>query len=339
MSSRSLAVAVGFSLLALPADTESSARAPRPQEMQAARLVAFTNEPREPEFGEVFELRLTVRLAPGIVAFFPDTLLPAEDAFSAGSGAWASAPAPADSVDVQAAYPVMGLKNGGVELPSLELWIRPASGGETGGPVPVASLGEDGPSAAVGLQRLLIPIGGALIMPLRAMAEAADAGLVPQPPADVLGGEWSPWLIAAVAVLALTGGLLAWLLYTGRSAGVTEANRKASLPPRDEALRELDRILALGWHRNGRLVEFYASTTDVLRHFAERKDGSWRSSLTSTELLGQISERWGAEAVAGLRDAVWSAERVKFGTHRPAPDEAEDDWTTVRDWIYGLPHD
>ena len=174
-----------------------------------ARLVAFTNEPREPELGEVFELNLTVRLAPGVVAFFPDTLVPALDAVSAGRGTWTAAPAPADSVDVQATYPVMGLDNGGVDLPSLELWTRPAASGETSGPRSLDSLDPEsrpaldptGAPTVSGLAHLVIPVGGALIIPLRAMAEAAEGGLTPEPPADVLGGEWSLWLVAAVALL------------------------------------------------------------------------------------------------------------------------------------------
>ena len=109
------------------------------------------------------------------------------------------------------------------------------------------------------------------------------------------------------------------------------------LSPRAEALRELDRIRERGWHRNGRTVEFYDATTGVLRHFAERKEARWSTALTSTELLGQLAERWGGEPVAALRDAVWSAERVKFGALRPTPDTAEGDWTTVRDWIGALP--
>jgi hypothetical protein len=85
------------------------------------RLVAFTNEPREPEFGEVFELYLQLRMAPNLVAFIPDTLLPAPDAFNAAPGTWTTEAGPADSIDVRATYYVMGVMNGGVELPTLEL--------------------------------------------------------------------------------------------------------------------------------------------------------------------------------------------------------------------------
>ena len=316
---------------------QASAEGPPP-----VRLVAFTNEPREPELGEIFALDLQVRLAPGIVAFLPDTLVPAPDASSAGPGTWEVGLAPADSIDVRATYPVIGLDPGGVELPSLEIWTRPAGAGEEAGPRALASLGDvDGedavnPASVPGLRRSVLTIGGALIMPLREMTEAADAGLLPRPPADVLGGQWSPALIAAIVVGIALLGFLGWLLLAGRRTS-SALGPAVVLPPRAEALGELDRIRGLGWHANGRVVQFYDATTGVLRRFADRTADDCGRYLTSTELLARLEDRWGAGRVAGLRDAVWSAERVKFGTLRPAPPSAEADWSVVRGWIADLP--
>jgi hypothetical protein len=342
-----LAGPAGCALLALLAGAPGAVHAA--QATQEApppvRLVAFTNEPREPELGEIFALNLQVRLAPGVVAFFPDTLVPAPDAVSAGPGTWELGLAPGDSVDVRATYPVIGLDPGGVLLPSLEVWTRPAGPGEEGGPRTVASLAAEAgsgrgtlvdPATVVGLERNVVLIGGALIMPLRAMTEAADGGLMPRPPADVLGGRWSPWLVSAIAVGVGAVALLAWLLLAGRerSAAIAPVFRP---PPRAEALGELDRLRSLGWHANGRVVDFYDATTGVLRRFADRTSDDCGTFLTSTELLGRLAERWGTDQVAALRDAVRSAERVKFGSDRPAPNAAEADWATVRSWIEELP--
>lgn len=342
MSAR-LVLAAGAAALLSATPSELSAQGPQqPTSPPPVRLVAFTNEPREPELGEIFELNLQVRIAPGLVAFFPDTLVPAPDASSAGTGTWELGLAPGDSVDVRATYPVIGLDPGGVELPSLEVWTRPAAAGEEAGPRALASLGGTGdgasldPATVPGLQRTTLTIGGALIMPLREMTEAADGGLMPRPPADVLGGQWSPWLIAAVGLGLLLVGLLGWLLLAARRAGAA-GRPKARLSPRAEALRELDRIRELGWHANGRVAQFYDATSGVLRRFADRTAEDCGTWLTSTELLGRLERRWGAERIASLRDTVWSAERVKFGTHRPAPPAAEADWSVVRGWIADLP--
>jgi uncharacterized protein YbjT (DUF2867 family) len=83
-------------------------------------------------------------------------------------------------------------------------------------------------------------------------------------------------------------------------------------------------------------LDFYAATTGVLRHYAERRDPTkWRTALTSTELLAGLREQWGRDAVAPLDSTVWTAECVKFGGREPGPEVAERDWSTVRDWIAG----
>jgi hypothetical protein len=267
-----------------------------------------------------------------VVAFFPDTLLPSQNVVSAGAASWTVTPAPADSIDVRVMYPTMSLDLGGEELPTLELWLRPAVGGEEPGPRAAAELAS---TETPGLERLVIPIGGVLVMPHREMSEAAEEGMIPRPPADVLGGRWSAWLLGAIAVGAATLGLGTWLWLSGRPSG--PALPALVLSPRAEALRELDRLRALGWHANGHVVEFYDATTGVLRHFAARTKSDWRTALTSTELLSRLEERWGADRIAALGGTVRTAERVKFGSDRPAPDAAEADWTTVRHWIEELP--
>jgi hypothetical protein len=301
-------------------------------------LVAFTNEPREPEFGTVFELYLSLRLAPDFVTFLPDTLLPDEHAFSAGPGQWTAAQGPADSIDVQATYPVMGLLNGGVQLPWLEVWSRPAAAGELPGPRTASELAGVGEPERSALERTLVEIGGALILVPAEMA-GQEASIDPRPPADVLGGEWSLWLVAALGVTLIAAFLLIGMFVAGRRTALGAAALVLGPSPRELALRELDDLLARGWHTNGRVDEFYDATTAVLRRLSEIEEPEWRRALTSTELVGRIEERWGTAPVEKLRPAVWAAERVKFGGHRPGPGIAEADWTAVRDWIRGLTED
>jgi hypothetical protein len=300
------------------------------------RLLAFTNEPREPEFGEVFELYLSLRFAPDAVAFVPDTLLPDEHAFSAGSGRWTSEPGPADSIDVAATYYVIGLLNGGVQLPWLEIWSRPAAAGEAGGPRSAAELAALGEPERAALRRTVVEIGGALILVPSEMA-GQEASIDPHPPADVLGGEWSVWLLAAMGVAVAAILVLAGMFVSTYRAGAHLGPLAVAANPRAEALQELDRLLALGWHENGRIAEFYDATTGVLRVLSEVEEPEWRRALTSTELVGRIEGRWGAGRVEKLRPAIWAAERAKFGGHEPGPKAAEADWTAVRDWIRELP--
>jgi hypothetical protein len=103
--------------------------------------------------------------------------------------------------------------------------------------------------------------------------------------------------------------------------------------PGSRALQELDRVRSLGWHRNGRVDEFYASSTDALRRFAHDLDPNWNTGLTSTELLRGLQERWGDGRVKSIVSPIQTAERAKFGADRPTPDQAEADWVAIREWI------
>jgi len=324
-------VAVCALAVAAPAAANAAPQAP------PVRLVAFTNEPREPEFGVVFDLMLSLRFAPDVVAFVPDTLLPDVHAFSAGPGHWERTAAEGtDSIDVQATYPVMGFLTGGIQLPWLEILSRPAQAGEAPGPRPASELDALGDGARAALRRTVVEIGGALILVPKEM-QGEEASIDPHPPADVLGGEWSPWLLAAAGVAIAALLAVAGMFVAARRAESREGDLATATNPREQALEELDRLLGLGWHDNGRVAEFYDATTAVLRQLSEIEEPEWRRALTSSELIGRMQERWGAGRLEQLRPAVWAAERVKFGTHRPGPKTAEADWAVVRDWIRALP--
>ena len=339
MNSRPRSLAILFAILVAALGMDGTPR--RTQDLPSeARLVAFTVEPQAPEFAEVFDLQVTVRIAPGIVAFLPDTLVPSGASVSAGSGGWTETAGPGDSVDVRATYPVMGFLNGRVELPSLELWTRPAADGEASGPRLASDLGETGPTSGAALRRIQISIGATEITPLREMAEAGD-GLFPRPPADVLGGQWSLWFLSAVGLMTIVLAVLAWLLISHWRLTRDEASEGLGhrLSPRSEALRELERIRGLGLHTQGRFAEFYDATTGALRGFSEQYESAWGIALTSNELLVRLRDRWGRGSVDDLGSAVSIAEWAKFGRYRPEVEAAEGHWMTIRDWIEGMPED
>ena len=304
-----------------------------------ARLVGFTVEPEAPELGQVFDLRITVRIGPGVVAFLPDTLVPGNASVSAGTGDWSETAGPADSVDIHARYPVMGFLSGAVDLPSLELWTGPAGADEVGGARTARDLVEMGRVLGDELQSILISVGTTEIIPLSEMAELTG-DLFPRPAADVLGGQWSVWFLSGV-VTAIAGVSLAWLLiFRRRLARRGEARLNGrDQSPRGEALRELDRIRGLGWHTDGRMVEFYDASTAVLRRFSAQEAADWGIALTSSELLVRLQDRWGSNSVKHLGSAISVAERVKFGGYRSEVEIAVGHWMTIRDWIEGMAED
>ncbi len=328
---RGAGLAAWLALASLPTlGTGPLAAQERLAQSSSARIVAFLNEPREPEFGEVFDLEVQVRVAPDVVAFLSDTMTDAASSVSAGPGTWTVTVGAADSLDVRATYPVMAFLPGGVELPFVELWTRPLRPGESATVRPSSEL-PDADRNAPDVEHAQLYLGGIFVMPPSEMI-GDDAMLEPRPPADVLGGERSAWLVAALLLLAVAGGTVAWVVLAGRSARAGSPP-PLELSPREEALRELDRIRELGWHTNGRVADFYRATTDVLRYYAERREPSrWRTALTSSELLDRLREHGGTE-IEPLDATVWTAECVKFGGRRPDPGTAQADWSLVRDWI------
>ena len=296
-----------------------------------ARLLAFLTEPRVPEFGEVYALTLRLRVAPEVVVFLPDPLLPSEDSFSAGQGSWSTSPGPFDSIDVQATYPIMSFRAGGVYLPNIVVAIRPRNGDE----VSVRQAGNE----SLGLANFEIPTGAVQIITLEALRLAADEEQIPRPPADVLGGQWSSWLISAVFLIGLGLIMLIWILadYRNSARGMQQLTPKESA--RNIALKELDRLRSLKWHTDSRIVNFYDASTGVLRNYSGEEGPEWGTALTSTELMFRLEGRWGEDSVSELDSTVWVAERVKFGSYRPGSEDAEVHWGTIKRWIEGMPED
>jgi hypothetical protein len=304
-----------------------------------ARLVEVRAEPKQPSFGEKFDLHVTLRLRPGVVAFLPDTLLPTQSVQSVvGKAAWTEARVSGDSVEVRATYPLIGFRAGPVELPRIELWLRRAAASDVQGEKTARRAADVPKGTRAGLERRVIRLGGTQVRPFQVIADSG-AEVAPRPPADVLGAEWSLWLLLAVGIASIVGVIGAgtivrwWWAAKGRAL----LSRLRGRSPRQDALRELERILALGWHRNGRMTDFYESSTGTLRRFATATDPVWSPALTSTELLTRLSERWGAGGIESLASTVAIAERVKFGAFQPGADAAEGDWRTIFEWIRDRP--
>lgn len=302
------------------------------------RVVEVRTVPDLPSLAEPFVVEVVLRMGPGLAVEMPDTLIASENVRSVGSGSWSSTPAVRDSVDVLASYPVVGFTSGPVLLPSIELKVAPVGGNA----VTVTGPGEGGGAAeGVPAEVRVARLGAVQVAPFapfEALLEA-DSALVPREAADVIGRNWSLGVILAgiltalVAAAVIAAAARRWWVARGTALVL----RLRGQSPRRQALRELEEIHSAGWHRNGRIDAFYASTTGTLRHFASRIDPDWVPALTSTELLAGIEERWGTGRSAGLRAVIDVSERVKFGGHRPDPESAEADWRAIRDWVREAP--
>jgi len=303
------------------------------------RVVEVRTDPEAPAFGEVFDLHLTLRVGPEWVVFLPDTLLPTEAAESAGAGSWTGIGAPGDSVDVQARYPVLGYREALVEFPWIELLLRPSGPGDAAVEARVRPAAAAGPQElGADPQRRWLRLG-AVDLGVYEPLEEGGLGSPPRPPADVLGGGYGLAVVigGGILVLVLLGGV-GLLIREMRGRGSPAAGPLRGVrTAREAALHELDRILESGKHRNGRVDEFYAASSDVLREYAAGLDAAWGTDLTSHELVRELGTRWGGEGVDALSRVVDGSERVKFGRSRPTPETAEEDWRVMRDWVRRWP--
>lgn len=298
-------------------------------------LAGYTVVPESPAFAEPFTVEFVLRLEPGRKAVLGRSLQPSEAMEGIGPGHIEVVPGPADSAEVRATYPAISYQSGLKELPVLPISIEEAARASAGDVA--ARIDSDSttlPDSAWTMLRLgAAPVSGYL--PL----EDSSAVRVPRPPADVMGGEWSIWLLLAVgfASAAGVGGVGMMMPRWWSATGGALIARLMKRSPRHDALKELERLKSLGWHRNGRVDDFYAGFTRTWRGYAERIEPAVGTGLTSTELIALLEKKYGPARVKSLSGIVSTAEQVKFGGLSRAPEEAERDWAAVRDWVRNGP--
>ncbi len=292
--------------------------------------------------GDVFQMSVAVEVPAGSAVYFPDTLATAFALESFRPVTW-SAESGGGGALLTLTYPLIAFRVGLAPVPGLDVYIGGAAdvGGERlpGGSV-VGSWRdiETGAVASASLTRAAVPRREVWVSSVIVL-EDITSGLEPRPPADVVGPGWNRLAIATMLALSVL------LLAIARSVALSLLPDRQteelliSAPPRDsamvrwqKALDELDRILALGLHAEGRTDEFYGRSSAVVRTFVEGFDADWHSSLTSSELMGKL-EAWTNGSAPDLFASMNTAEVVKFGRLRPDAATAEGHWRDLKSWV------
>ena len=325
-------------LLALIAMLGSAAAAEGQQGVSGIRIIRAWTEPASPGFAEPAVVKIEMRVAPAMRVFMPDTLALAAEMASIGAGEWQTTRSGGDTLNLLATYPIIGYRKGIQELPALEIAVGSAPA-EARGPR-VSRIAEARTGAGGALLTTTIPLGSTTIGEYTAVEELGEnAAVVPRPPADVIGGQWSIWLILAIGLASATGiGALGSLLprwWSGKGSGLMARLRGRSA--KQQALKELDRLRSLGWHQDGRVDDFYASASGALRQFAAHVNPEYSSALTATELVALLESKGNPARVQRLSGALATAELAKFGTLRPDSVTAEGDWSAIREWVVSTP--
>jgi hypothetical protein len=306
--------------------------------------------------GDRFSLHVSVRLAPGSVAFLPDSIL-GRGFEPFGRVEWEGAAESDGSVRVTATYPLIAFEVGDVEIPEFEVYAAEATEAVRAG---MATSGEpvgrfdtfvDNVRMAPSARMTAVPPSRIAVASVL-HAEDMEYGIVPRPVADVAGGDrdWPATLLAVLFGFTLLG-------VTGVSARDWAASRipPGEPPPtaREQALEELDRLVAERLPESGRTRDFYFRTSEIARRFVESYEERWGPSWTGTELMDELTAyasgpTHGRPAHAPgtldrlpdpgtVRSEVLAAETVKFGGVRPEADSASEHAARLRAWIAAAP--
>ncbi len=292
--------------------------------------------------GDVLDFSVAVRVPAGSTIYFPDTVATTFALESFRAVTW-SAESAGDGALLTLRYPLIAFRVGLAPVPELDIYIG-ASAGVDGERLPGGSIVgpwrdiEVGTVASASLTKAPVPSRDVWVASV-IVAEDLTGTIEPRPPADVLGPGWNRPAVAAIVALSMV------LLAVARSVALNllqgrRSHEQVDSPPvadsssvrRQKALDELDRILALGLHTEGRTDEFYERSSTVVRTFVEGFEAEWRSSLTSSELMSRLETRTNGSAPE-LFASMHTAEVVKFGRLRPDASIAEGHWRDLRSWV------
>lgn len=162
--------------------------------------------------------------------------------------------------------------------------------------------------------------GYGLILPME--SDIRDIkGLMPVP----LEG-WV-WLLLAFVVVA--GGLIVWVIWRHRRAGVVNKPGAPSLSPAEVALNALQQL-----RQEALPVEvFYTRLSNIVRYFIEDQFGLRAPERTTEEFLAEATLP--AQSLELLRAFLQEADLVKFARHRPGQEDRERAFAAAESFIRG----
>jgi len=288
--------------------------------------------------GDAFEVQVTITVPPGQLVYFPDSLDATEGYAPLGAVEWTVETNPDGSSILSVAYALVAFDVGVIATAEFDI---------------VTERGDGTPDAVVGSwsalpdsqsrqgqeetwSRVSVPAQSLWVASVLLVEDGSQSPR-PRPADDVSGGDWHwPSLFFLVASTLVLGGVLTVGAreVLGRPGDTWASGVAEPLSARAIALDALDRLLASERHADGRVHEFYASSSDIVRRYVETLDATWDSTRTSSELMRALDEkadRGGADPQ--FMAEMHAAETVKFGMLRPDTPSAEAHLNTLRDWV------
>lgn len=303
-------------------------------------------EPDTVRVGEHLRLVATFPVPPGQTLFFPDTLLRTTYVETREPARWSVAGRRGDTTEVAVSYTLAVYRPGPTALPPVPVVLRsrPPAGNQRGerleGGGFVGSWADLPRVPDFSYVRTVIEAPEIYTAPTIFEFDLME-GAAPRGAADVAGESWNPLVLGLAGLLIVgLGGMtvvgIRWIRATEEGPAEDLPTRRTSEPEWRRAVRELDRVLAQGLHRQGAVDEFYARSSHAVRRFVESFDPRWGPDLTASELVALARRRVLEGRIDSLSRVMLWSERVKFGGLRPDADEAEDDWSSLRSWVVAV---
>jgi hypothetical protein len=154
-----------------------------------------------------------------------------------------------------------------------------------------------------------------------------------QPPADVVGANWSlgEKLIGAGLALAI---LLFALAYVRRRIVSHPVPPPPAKTPAERALGAFQLLATSGLLEAGELKAFYSALSHVLRQFLAESDDNWSLDRTTGEIVRAVGRDGVAEEAKNeLEILLVEADIVKFARRRPSRIRASRALEAARDWV------
>jgi hypothetical protein len=174
-----------------------------------------------------------------------------------------------------------------------------------------------GKSGSVSSQPIPIEIVSVLKGPQEKPADLKPPAELPPPP--------FPWKAAGIAALLLALLAVALFLWNRRKRRAPAAAVVPSgppVPPHELAYRELERLLASGLLRAGKIKEFHVELAEIIKRYLAGRFGIDTREKTSEEVLDAMKQaRVGTGPMGLVREFFAETDLVKFAKHLPREDE------------------
>ncbi|MCX4330945.1 MAG: hypothetical protein OSJ24_01970 [Muribaculaceae bacterium] len=140
--------------------------------------------------------------------------------------------------------------------------------------------------------------------------------------------DWLPdviynyWWIILLGLLAIAGGVVAYVL--NRKGGLRNVFAEAPkpVPPYEKAIAELNNLRVRQLCEKGREKEYYTELTEILRQYLEGRFGINAMEMTTPQIkravYATVSEK---SASTMMNDVLEMADYVKFARMRPLPED------------------